>query len=207
MFTKKEEMKWRCPHCGERQLNEVYVRLSVREEPASLNRILDTSLFKVTCQNCGHEEYYTGPLLYVDEDRKLMIAMGDVHDFAKEKDAYLALGYAVRQVPEIVDLCEKVLISENGRDDRIIELMKAANAVLLKGQQYDQMLYAPDEDNIYFELIKDAGSIGRIPFMEAVYDDMKERFAADLMNECDDETVIDLSWALDFFEKHYQAAV
>lgn len=204
MFTQKEEIKWLCPQCGSQNTKTVDSRVSVKEEPDCRKQILDTTFFQMTCPQCGQKEYYLGPLFYVDEEAKQMIAMGAVPAFEKEKENYLALGYAVRSVPGIVELCEKILIRQAGLDDRIVELVKAADTVLLKGQEFDEMLYAPDEDAVYIELIKDGASAGRLPFLDAVYDDMQERFGALLQNDYDDETIIDLKWAAEFFLEHYQ---
>lgn len=207
MYTQKEEVKWICPNCGSHHRTSVYSQVSVKELPDIQKHILDASIFKMECETCGTEEYYLGPLLYVDEDQKYMISMGVNPDFEKERDDYLSLGYVVRQVPEIVDLCEKILIREHHLDDRIVELMKAANRVLLKEQKFDQMLYAPDGTDAYFELIKDASSIGRIPFLAAIYEDMKERFGTALENQYDIETVINFSWAANFFDQYYHASI
>lgn len=202
MYTRKQEMKWICPHCGRAQKSVIYTTVSVQEEPDCTKKILDTSLFRMKCSQCGKEEYYTGPLLYVDEKKKFVVAMAADDTFDQQAAQYLSLGYQVRQVNEIVDLCEKILIQFDQRDDRIVELMKAANAVLLKGQVYERMLYAPDEDRVYFELVQGTASAGRIPFLEAVYEDLQEQFAQQLIQQ-EDETRIDLAWAAAFFAKEY----
>jgi len=202
MYTKKQEMKWICPHCGTVQKTVIYSTVSVFEEPDCTKKILDTSLFRMKCDQCAKEEYYTGPLLYVDEREKFVIAMGEDNTYAQQMEQYLSLGFQVRTMDEIVDLCEKILIQQSHRDDRIVELMKATNAVLLKGQIYDRMLYAPDEDAVYFELIHGTKSAGRIPFLEAIYEDLQERFAQPLIQQ-EDEMRIDFSWAVKFFNKEY----
>lgn len=207
MYTKKEEMKWICPRCGQVQKTEVYTAVSIEEEPQLKQKILDASLFEMNCSSCGQKEYHTGPLVYVDEGKKMMLAMSDSSQFDLIKENYQTFGYTVRQVPEIVNLNEKIIIAEENLDDRIVELMKAANTVMLKGEDYDQMLYAPDEDAAYFELIKNAASAGRIPFLQIMYDDMQERFAEELQKRCSEDTIIDLAWAAHFFETYYQPAM
>jgi predicted nucleic-acid-binding Zn-ribbon protein len=205
MFTRKEEIQWICPQCGSTETSEIYTYVSAAEEPQCTQKILDTSLFRMKCRKCGRTEYNTGPLFYADENRKTFFAMGEHPDAEAMLANHISLGYTARKVPEIVDLCEKILIDQDGLDDRIVEIMKAANAVILKGQAYDQMLYAPDEDTVYFELIKDAASLGRIPFLQAMYDDLNERFKEDLENEAD-ETEINAEWAVHFFAAHYHPA-
>jgi len=205
MFTREEEIKWICPQCGSCVTSEIYTYVSAAEEPPSTQKILDTSLFRMKCSRCGRTEYNTGPLFYADENRKNFFAMGENVDAAEMLENHISLGYTVRCVPEIVDLCEKILIDQDDLDDRVVEMMKVMNAVILKGQAYDQMLYAPDEDTVYFELIRDAASLGRIPFLQAMYDDLSERFQEDLKNE-DDETEINAEWAMHFFAEHYRPA-
>lgn len=202
MFTKKDLFQWTCPQCGEQETAVIHTFLSVQEDSTFRKKVLDASLFRITCSCCGREEYYTGPFLYVDEELQLVVVVGEVSSFQPNIRKYMDLGYQVRKVPQLVNLTEKILILQSQKDDCIVELMKVMNQVLMKEQEYDQMLYAPDKEKEYFDLIKDGELVGRIPFLFVVYDDLCERFGTLLQNE--DKQTIDYSWAVSFLSQHLQ---
>jgi hypothetical protein len=93
---------------------------------------VDRSLTTFTCEQCGHSATIEQDLLYHDMERQLMILrhpQGDApEELADESFRMLntlsGSNYTYRLVTSMNELAEKILIWEDGLDDRTMEVFK-----------------------------------------------------------------------------------
>lgn len=131
------EQSIRCPKCG--QMKSMTVWQSVRAEDTDLKGdILKRKLNIFECDICGAQALYPEPLLYTDDDKKLMITFAPCPDKATAKKMHEEIrsasrqsgelenlsGYNLRFVSDYNDLMEKILIFDNELNDKAIEFIK-----------------------------------------------------------------------------------
>lgn len=131
------EQSIRCPKCG--QLKSMTVWQSVRAEDADLKGdILKRKLNIFECDICGAQALYPEPLLYTDDEQKLMITFVACNDKKQRDKMYEQVretsrksgelknleGYNLRFVCDYNDFMEKILIFDSGLNDKVIEFIK-----------------------------------------------------------------------------------
>lgn len=131
------EQSIRCPKCG--QMKSMTVWQSVRAEDTDLKAdILKRKLNIFECDICGAQALYPEPLLYTDDDKKLMLTFAPCPDKETAKKMYEEIrdtsrksgelenlsGYNLRFVSDYNDLMEKILIFDNDLNDKVIEFIK-----------------------------------------------------------------------------------
>ncbi|MBR2559583.1 MAG: CpXC domain-containing protein [Firmicutes bacterium] len=149
-----EKVKIRCEGCG----NEIYVGIKefvdVTDNPADKQALLDGTFFVTTCRECGDRILVEYPIMYVDRDKKLTVYMlpGGGPEVLEqlnslpvpEKDVDPEAVF--RLVTNGTDLIEKILIFDNGRDDRLIELYK----LVLAGKIREDWPDVTGDDLLYY---------------------------------------------------------
>lgn len=128
----------KCPKCG--QMCDVTVWNSITaKDSADLKEDLlkgRVNIFK--CASCSHTALMPVPLLYHDEDKKLMISFSPSNDpilkqqlfdniraASKESGELSKLdGYNLRFTADYNELLEKILIFDSGFNDKAIEIIK-----------------------------------------------------------------------------------
>ena len=116
--------------------------------------VLDESLFDWHCPRCGYEAMLAYPCLYHDKGRRFMIYI-----LPGEPDAGKAAGIAAqfpqlrgvrkRVTGSLATLKEKILLFEDGLDDRAAELVKLLLAMVLergKGKHVEQGFYCSSDE-------------------------------------------------------------
>jgi hypothetical protein len=121
-----------CPGCGETINVNMNEFVDVVENPEYKAAIVEGDFFFNTCPGCGEGVMVEYPVMYMDPSRKLNIYMAPDHE-EDLLDQLNSLDIPDADVDEEsvyrltscgVQLMEKILIAESGRDDRIIELYK-----------------------------------------------------------------------------------
>ncbi len=124
-----------CPKCGYEQDFTVWNSVNVTLDPNAKERIKSGEMFRFECENCAHSSSVSYVCLYHDMDKGIMIYLLPGLE-EKDKDAidrqYIEFSgltggdkpYISRSVADVNELREKVLIFDDGLDDRIIELAK-----------------------------------------------------------------------------------
>ncbi len=172
-----------CPKCKNKQPFTVWQSVNVTLEPALKQKLLDRSLITLKCEKCGHEVGVEQELMYHDMDRKLMILRGkeDPEDTLTEALGAIAATvqaeYTFRFVDSINELIEKVLISDAGLDDRVVEVVKSLlleridesqrgeDAQLFFGEAYTEK----SEKMVEFLLVNESGSTSwAVPFEQTI---------------------------------------
>lgn len=117
-----------CCECGSRQEIDVYKSINTSLDPELKAKVKDGSLFVWECPGCGKMNLAKYETLYHDPDKKVMIWLSE-----KEPGAEMIAivnhteamgGYTLRRVTDVGGLMEKVMIFEEGLDDKVIEMCK-----------------------------------------------------------------------------------
>lgn len=121
-----------CRFCQHEQEFTLWQSINATSDPELKDQLMSGELMTFTCQSCQKVAEVVWPLLYHDMERNLMVHIrideqlsdgqapqpDPVEDFMR--------GFTLRTVASRNELVEKVLIFEDGLDDRIIEIFKIA---------------------------------------------------------------------------------
>lgn len=138
-----------CPGCGARVAARMWTGINAEVNPNLRAEVLDETLFDWKCPQCGHEATLAYPCLYHDKGRRFM-----VYVLPQEPDEQKAAGIAAqfpqlrgvrkRVTGSLASLKEKILLFEDGLDDRAVEFVKLLVSLVLErssGKRVTQGLY------------------------------------------------------------------
>jgi hypothetical protein len=114
-----------CQKCGHTQVVTIWESVNVTLNPELRDQLIDGSLMRFVCKDCGYSVPMLYPLLYHDAKRQFMIWLwpaGGVPDSFPFGD--LEKDYRFRAVRMPNWLLEKIAIFEKDFDDRLIEVFK-----------------------------------------------------------------------------------
>lgn len=128
----------RCPSCGQLQEITVWNSITVSDSPDLKADLLAGRVNIFKCISCSHTGLIPTPLLYHDEEKKLMISFSPCDDeqlksrlFENVRETSKSSGelsgysgYNLRFVCEYNSLLEKILIFDSGLNDKAIEIIK-----------------------------------------------------------------------------------
>lgn len=128
----------RCPSCGQLQEITVWNSITVSDSPDLKADLLAGRVNIFKCSSCSHTGLIPTPLLYHDEEKKLMISFSPCDDeqlksrlFENVRETSKSSGelsgysgYNLRFVCEYNSLLEKILIFDSGLNDKAIEIIK-----------------------------------------------------------------------------------
>lgn len=147
IMSVSKEMTITCPNCGKKTKTLVYNAVDASQNPELKASVLDGTIFMFQCPGCNDVARLHQDFVYSDPNRKLMIAyacteqsISDMEsEISRTKEQYSAMGIAVsyRITRDAQSLSEKVLITEDGFDDRVVEVIKAAYAQEAREQNPD----------------------------------------------------------------------
>lgn len=201
LTTVKEE-QLRCPKCGKEHTLPKYTVINVTEKPELKEKVLKNQLFAFKCSNCDLNAPMTYDSVYVDRNRKLVLAMSIEENEARQEELaqWKKSGYTLRIVDNINDLKEKIMIADNLLDDRIIELTKLAYLKQLEKEMADDVLYDILFDysgnELFFIVFFEKKGIGRMPLNIENYRGVEQAFGSRARQESvNDFMKIDMAWA------------
>lgn len=128
----------KCPKCGQMSDITVWNSITVKDSPDLKEDLLHGKVNVFRCASCAQVGLMPTPLLYHDEDMKLMISFSPCNDplmehqlfdnikkSSHESDELEKLeGYNLRFVTDYNELLEKILIFDAGLNDKAIEVIK-----------------------------------------------------------------------------------
>ncbi|MBP3360502.1 MAG: CpXC domain-containing protein [Clostridia bacterium] len=128
----------RCPSCGQLQEITVWNSITVKDSPDLKADLLSGRVNIFKCGSCSHSGLVPAPLLYHDEDKKLMISFSPCDDEQLKQRLFENVretskgsgelsgysGYNLRFVCEYNSLLEKILIFDAGLNDKAVEIIK-----------------------------------------------------------------------------------
>jgi len=155
---------YECSDCKHVQKVNIFPLINFNKNPEYYSLVKDLSIFKVTCEKCGHEKIIQFDSLIVDETHKYFVyLLSDKSLYNKFKyqityfietvlnkdDKYDLNEYKTRLVYSPNDLIEKMNIFEIGLNDQAIEIIKCA---FFDKELVNRNIY----DLIYFDGLNEA---------------------------------------------------
>ena len=145
----KEMIK--CPSCHEKSDITVWQSISASDSPDLKEDLLKGRINIFTCGVCGKKALFPSPILYTDDSKKLVISFYPQENTAKTQQIFEEIkksseksgelkkypDYNLRFVTSYNDLLEKILIFDNGMNDKVIEVIK----LLVLIQEQDKMAH------------------------------------------------------------------
>ena len=179
-----------CPKCGARQVFLAWESVNVTLHPELKAQLLEGSLTRATCQQCGESAEVLYQILFHDPKKQLLIWLWqepkDPETAALQLDRLMSQ-YRLRLVRSRNELVEKILIFDAELDDRVVELVK----LLLRVQSSQgvhplagELLFVlPPEGNgepaLHFEHF-DNGQIENLSVPMLVYERMAQSLDSEL---------------------------
>lgn len=128
----------RCPKCGQMSGITVWNSITVKDSADLKADLLAGKINIFHCPSCSYNALMPTPLLYHDEDRRLMISFSPCSDPLLGEQLYENVcrtsgesgelekleGYNLRFITDYNELLEKLLIFENGMNDKAVEVIK-----------------------------------------------------------------------------------
>lgn len=190
------------PECNEKFNVDIFTSINVQMDKDMKNRVLSGKLFDMECAHCYSKFHIPYPVLYHDMEKKLLIQFTEEKELEPIKKildhANVGEDYTVRIVDNERDWIEKILISDSGYDDRIMELYKLL--VLSQYEDADNVngLYywnIQNFENPHYVMVldeKESDKMHFMPFHEGVYKQVEEVFLSDIKQDY----IVDASWAV-----------
>lgn len=132
----KEQIK--CPACQHLEEVSLWQSITAQDSPDLKEDLLKGKINIFRCSSCGQTALVPIPLLYRDDNAKLMISFSPCDDDVTRAKLYESIkktshesgelknfeDYNLRFVSAYNDLLEKLLIFDNGLHDKVVELLK-----------------------------------------------------------------------------------
>lgn len=119
-----------CSRCGQQQTVTIYKSINISENPDIKDKVRDGSLFLWECPHCGQVNLARYETLYHDPSARLMVWLIPSGEISETQMQAIAMhtkamgGYTLRRVNDMGSLMEKVLVSDAGLDDVVLEMCK-----------------------------------------------------------------------------------
>ena len=119
-----------CSKCGQQHKVIVYRSINISENPELKPKVKDGSLFLWECPHCGQMNLAKYETLYHDPAARLMVWLIPAGEISESQMKAITMhtkamgGYTLRRVNDMGSLMEKVLISDAGLDDVVLEMCK-----------------------------------------------------------------------------------
>ncbi len=184
-------MQIKCLKCGEPGDFEMMRTVT----PEDRDKLYSMDVFNYTCPKCGHRTYMEYDVAYHDSEKKEIVIFGGSSLIDELTEDYL-----VRVVFSPNELAEKAHILEQGRDDRIIEIMKILITAGIMGDSEVpdfRIVYDVYEGSEQFAAVRNDGSVMLLKWDEALYEELADTYRDKLppMRNRDD-LVVDTAWAV-----------
>jgi len=133
-MTQPAEPQFICPACNHAQTLPPLPLIDADADPALKRKLLEGKHPTHRCEKCGKLARPNTELVYLDATARLLVwcvpdrddtrTEPELPDAVRESLDRAASRFTLRRVDSIVELVEKVLIHEEGMDDRLIEALK-----------------------------------------------------------------------------------
>ena len=135
-INSKQSIK--CPKCGQMSDITVWNSITVKDSADLKEDLLKGRVNIFRCPSCEQVGLMPTPMLYHDEDKRLMISFSPCSDPVLERQLYDNVrksskesgelekleGYNLRFVTDFNALLEKILIFDSGLNDKAVEVIK-----------------------------------------------------------------------------------
>ena len=167
-LNSKQNVK--CPKCGQMAEVTVWNSITVKDSADLKQDLLQGKINMFHCASCSHTALMPNPILYHDEQKKLLISFSPCDDPVMEQKLYDNIkdtsaksgelknfeGYNLRFITKYNDFLEKILIFDNKLNDKAIEVIKlmVLSQDLEKSEQRDCFFGKVQDGNLQF-MIRD----------------------------------------------------
>ncbi|MCD8366415.1 MAG: CpXC domain-containing protein [Clostridiales bacterium] len=136
-----------CPICKKDHEVPIWRKIDVQKQPEAKQALLEGTFFDFSCPDCGYASRLHYGSLYVDAALRELIYISGKADEAVADSERAAAQLAqdvpfyhrgdslLRIVPSAENLKEKLLIFENGLDDRLVEMCKGVALSQFPGEE------------------------------------------------------------------------
>ena len=205
----------KCSKCNAESEMLVWETMDTSTDPQLKAQIRNGDCFGWHCPHCDNKSLIFYPTIYhqVNEHYIICYVPGNPSsavEYMKNINENNQSGYdfndnyTKRVVSDINQLREKLLILDEGLDDRIIEIMKVFAMAEIQKSFSDltvsEIYFNKEQDGTYNLAVKfDNGQWGSTDFAMDSYDQVVKTFKTSLA--VDDEVIIDTEWAISMIEK------
>ena len=205
-MSRFEKVNITCPSCKKKYQFTKWDSINTKLNPELKDKVKSDQLFRAKCPFCDLNTTIDYGFLYHQMENQRMIWYANSDE--NEKSAYDELSsilqtmkmdnYLVRIVRSRKALQEKIMIFDDGLDDRIIELMKLDIPKILdvSNNEVSDISYFSDKTGKYIKFII-KGFSGHIDFPESIYKENRDLLSSNLPDIRDDGPFIDQQWALE----------
>lgn len=214
-MSKNHIEKIKCSKCNAESEMLVWETMDTSTDPQLKAQIRNGDCFGWHCPHCDNKSLIFYPTIYhqVNEHYIICYVPGNPSsavEYMKNINENNQSGYdfndnyTKRVVSDINQLREKLLILDEGLDDRIIEIMKVFAMAEIQKSFSDltvsEIYFNKEQDGTYNLAVKfDNGQWGSTDFAMDSYDQVVKTFKTSLA--VDDEVIIDTEWAISMIEK------
>ena len=119
-----------CSKCGKQNQITVYRSINISENPELKEKVRDGSLFLWECPHCSQVNLARYETLYHDPEKKVMFWLLPEGELSESQMQAITMhtkamgNYTLRRVNDMGSLMEKVLVTDAGLDDVVLEMVK-----------------------------------------------------------------------------------
>lgn len=198
-----------CPNCGHEQNFIIWDSLNGILDPEAKDSLINGTLFRFKCDECGYETEVVYDILYHDMEHHTMVyrvqpesveQAGQYMLIASEKTKSLDANLPKTRNRIVTDnnrLREKAIIFGAGLDDRIVEIVK-----LICWMEAVKTITDAKEEDMYFNITNDSNWIVEIVGKDVscnvpkeMYDQISSQFSPIFDQIGDDELIVDHNFA------------
>ena len=142
----------KCPECSQMSDVTVWSSITVKDSIDLKADLLAGKINMFKCPSCEHIALMPHPMLYHDEEKRLMMSFSPTNDPVVKEQMYLNIkesssksgelekleGYNLRFVTDYNELLEKILIFDNELNDKAVEVLKL---MILSKTRFIHQLY------------------------------------------------------------------
>ena len=212
----RSKVNFKCPKCGATVEAEQWTAVNGEKNPQQKLKILEGSLFKAACKNCGNESKIGYPMLYNDTKQNYMIwlvyddeEVKHVTDYFKkskndiiedENGEVVDTDCRQRIVMSPESLREKIMIFDSGLDDKMIEILKLAYAKeaqrTLRDDNIAAAFFSNRDGEKQIEMYTEKGRAFVSRVSKNIYDEIEDKYGGKASYAEDRVYIIDDVWAL-----------
>ena len=184
-----------CAKCDKENRYEDYCFVA----PDQRESIIDDSIMTYTCPHCGEKTFLKHPLTYIDPVHHFIVQYGQdkeqfFHGVEQLRMTPLYKDYIFRYTDSWLSFKEKIMILENDRDDRLMELYKLALKNELNEEVPSFFLFNKEEEKELMIALNPNGTRAYI-FNRDWYDIKEDDPLMKKILKYDTSLVVDKTWA------------
>ena len=196
-----------CPKCGKKHSFSVWDSINVMEHPDMREKVRNDEAFRFQCPDCGASALLNYNFLYHDPEEKIFIfcnaeqtACDEIRRvLTDENNAFK--NYTKRIVPSYNAFKEKLMIFDEGLDDRVIEWMKVFAFTSLRDKKPElrpeRVLFDKGTDgNHYFRFGEKDRTVAAYAFERSLYNKIKNQWHDEINDLSENRPVINAEWAV-----------